>query len=165
MVVFRRATAAASWCLVCGFSNLVENILRVVFSHFFLSSPALIPSLYSHSHAHLTWGWAGLPRYGTGIDVPPSVLPGGGLSPASGRGSTGTSCVADAGSNSHTGRAGKLEFQISDRKIFRERMSHAWTPWWCSGFLTTCQCRGHGFNPWPREIPHAVGPRSPCTDY
>ena len=42
----------ASWCLVCGFSNLAENILCVVFSHFFLSSPASIPGLYSHSHVH-----------------------------------------------------------------------------------------------------------------
>lgn len=59
-------------------------------------------------------------HYGTGINVPPSALPGGGLSPATGHGSTGMSCVTDAGSNSHPGRTGKLELQISDRQIFRE---------------------------------------------
>ena len=25
------------------------------------------------------------------------------------------------------------------------------------------QCRGHGFNPWSRRIPHATGQLSPCT--
>ena len=28
---------------------------------------------------------------------------------------------------------------------------------------STCQCRGHRFNPWPREIPHAVEQLNPCT--
>lgn len=42
--------------LVFGFSNLVESILCVVFSHFFLSSPASIPGLYSHSHAQFGLG-------------------------------------------------------------------------------------------------------------
>ena len=30
-------------------------------------------------------------------------------------------------------------------------------PWWLSGEESDCQYRGHGFNPWPRKIPHAKG--------
>ena len=29
-------------------------------------------------------------------------------------------------------------------------------PWWCSGWESACQCRGHGFEPWSGRIPHAV---------
>ena len=29
-------------------------------------------------------------------------------------------------------------------------------PWWPSGEQSTCQCRGHGFDPWSRRIPHAA---------
>ena len=29
-------------------------------------------------------------------------------------------------------------------------------PWWLSGEEYACQCRGHGFDPWPRKIPHGV---------
>ena len=29
-------------------------------------------------------------------------------------------------------------------------------PWWRSGCESACQCRGHGFEPWPGKIPHAV---------
>ena len=29
-------------------------------------------------------------------------------------------------------------------------------PWWNSGQESTCQCRGHRFDPWPRKIPHAA---------
>ena len=36
-------------------------------------------------------------------------------------------------------------------------------PWWSSGWESTCQCRGHVFDPWFRRIPHAVGPK--CHDY
>ena len=30
-------------------------------------------------------------------------------------------------------------------------------PWLLSGKEFTRQCRSHGFNPWSREIPHAMG--------
>lgn len=151
----------ASWCLVSPILLKVFYVLFLVTS--FCPLPRRFPAYTVIPTRSLAWGWAGLPRYRTGIDVPPSVCPGGGLSPASGQGSTGTSCAVDAGSNSHTGHAGKLELQISDRQFFRVRMSHAWTPWWCSGFLTTCQCRGHSFDPWSRKTSHAVGQRSLCT--
>ena len=29
-------------------------------------------------------------------------------------------------------------------------------PWWRSGWESACQCRGHGFEPWPGKIPYAA---------
>ena len=29
-------------------------------------------------------------------------------------------------------------------------------PWWLSGKESACQCRGHGFDPWSRKIPHTL---------
>ena len=40
-------------------------------------------------------------------------------------------------------------------------------PWWCSGWESACQCRGHGFEPWSGRIPHAVeqlGPWATTTE-
>ena len=34
-------------------------------------------------------------------------------------------------------------------------------PWWCSGWESACQCRGHGFEPWSGKIPHAAEQLSP----
>ena len=42
-----------------------------------------------------------------------------------------------------------------------------WLPWWCSSKESTCQCRGHRFDPWSGNIPHATGPlipRAPTTE-
>ena len=36
-------------------------------------------------------------------------------------------------------------------------------PWWCSGWESACQCRGHGFEPWSGKIPHAMEQLSPGT--
>ena len=36
-------------------------------------------------------------------------------------------------------------------------------PWWCSGWESACQCRGHGFEPWSWKIPHATEQLGPCT--
>ena len=36
-------------------------------------------------------------------------------------------------------------------------------PWWRSGWESACQCRGHGFEPWSRKIPHAAEQLSPCA--
>ena len=33
--------------------------------------------------------------------------------------------------------------------------------WWRSGWESTCQCRGHGFEPWSGRIPHAAEQLSP----
>ena len=35
--------------------------------------------------------------------------------------------------------------------------------WWLRGKESTCQCRKHEFDPWPRKIPHAMEQLSPCT--
>ena len=40
-------------------------------------------------------------------------------------------------------------------------------PWWRSGWESACQCRGHGFEPWPGKIPHAteqLGPWATITE-
>ena len=40
-------------------------------------------------------------------------------------------------------------------------------PWWCSGWESACQCRGHGFEPWSGKIPHAteqLGPWATTTE-
>ena len=31
-------------------------------------------------------------------------------------------------------------------------------PWWSCGKESACQCREHGFDLWPRKIPHATKP-------
>ena len=36
-------------------------------------------------------------------------------------------------------------------------------PWWRSGWESACQCRGHGFEPWPGRIPHAAEQLGPCA--
>ena len=39
--------------------------------------------------------------------------------------------------------------------------------WWRSGWESTCQCRGHGFEPWSGKIPHAteqLGPWATATE-
>ena len=40
-------------------------------------------------------------------------------------------------------------------------------PWWCSGWESACQSRGHGFEPWSGKIPHAteqLGPWATITE-
>ena len=40
-------------------------------------------------------------------------------------------------------------------------------PWWRSDWESACQCRGHGFEPWSRKIPHAaeqLGPWATTTE-
>ena len=40
-------------------------------------------------------------------------------------------------------------------------------PWWRSGYESACQCRGHRFEPWSGEIPHAaeqLSPRATTTE-
>ena len=62
------------------------------------------------------------------------------------------------------------------------RLQRAWACWVCKVFLcfswgrvgrigekmqpgvpNACQCRGRGFSPWSRKIPHAMRQLSPCT--
>ena len=47
------------------------------------------------------------------------------------------------------------------------KKAHSGLPWWCSGWESTCQCRGHGFEPWSGKIPHAteqLGPWATTTE-
>ena len=40
-------------------------------------------------------------------------------------------------------------------------------PWWCSGWESAYQCRGHGFEAWSGRIPHAaeqLGPWATITE-
>ena len=40
-------------------------------------------------------------------------------------------------------------------------------PWWRSGWESTCQSRGHGFEPWSGRIPHPaeqLGPWATTTE-
>ena len=37
-------------------------------------------------------------------------------------------------------------------------------PWWPSGWESSCQCRGHGFDPWSGRIPHATT-KPVCHNY
>ena len=36
-------------------------------------------------------------------------------------------------------------------------------PWWRSGWESACQCRGRGFEPWSRKIPHAAEQLGPVS--
>ena len=36
-------------------------------------------------------------------------------------------------------------------------------PWWLSGKDSACQWKRHGFDPWPRKIPHATEQLSLCA--
>ena len=49
------------------------------------------------------------------------------------------------------------ESDVTEAVVFKE------LPWWLSGKESTCQCRGHWFNPWSRKILRAVQQQHPCT--
>ena len=53
------------------------------------------------------------------------------------------------------------------KKIKLKKKWKAGLPWWCSGWESACQCRGHGFEPWSGKIPHAteqLGPWATITE-
>ena len=53
------------------------------------------------------------------------------------------------------------------RKWQALRLAKWGLPWWCSGWESACQCRGHGFGPWSGKIPHAaeqLGPWATTTE-
>ena len=54
-----------------------------------------------------------------------------------------------------------------DARVRKQHPQRSWTsgwhqetgaglPWWLRGKKSACQCRRQKFDPWPREIPHAV---------
>ena len=73
----------------------------------------------------------------------------------------------------------KLHFSFTDHwtsgvRLIQDNQSASWPipvawikktswglPWWCSGWESACQCRGHGFEPWSGKIPHATEQLSP----
>ena len=58
----------------------------------------------------------------------------------------------------------KIEIKNNIKKLVKPR---AGLPWWCSGWESACQCRGHGFDPWSGKIPHAteqLGPWATTTE-
>ena len=52
------------------------------------------------------------------------------------------------------------DFSLKHVKIFNGKVE---LYWYSSDGESACQCRGHGFNPWSRKIPHAVGQAGPHT--
>ena len=50
---------------------------------------------------------------------------------------------------------------ISDNIDFKDY--YKGLPWWCSSWESTCQCRGHGFEPWSGKIPHAMEQLGSCA--
>ena len=57
-----------------------------------------------------------------------------------------------------------VEFKICKNKLTLYLVKvDAGLPWWCSGWESGCQCRGHGFEPWSGKIPHTAEQLSPCT--
>ena len=54
-----------------------------------------------------------------------------------------------------------------DGKIINFKDICSGLPWWCSGWESACQCRGHGFEPWSGRIPHTaeqLGPWATTTE-
>ena len=50
------------------------------------------------------------------------------------------------------------------KSIQSKKRKKSWElPWWCSGWEFTCQCRGHGFDPSSRKIPHVAEHLSLCA--
>ena len=63
-----------------------------------------------------------------------------------------------------------LYFMLSDKHfkiLYKLNSISSGLPWWCSGWESACQCRGHGFEPWSGRMPHAVeqlGPWATITE-
>jgi len=56
-----------------------------------------------------------------------------------------------------------LLFKCSNYLKKKVKQTSRGFPWWYSGWEFTCQCRGHGFNPWSGKVTHALEPLSPGT--
>ena len=40
--------------------------------------------------------------------------------------------------------------------VLNHKKNEIGLPWWCSGWESACQCRGHRFKRWSGKIPHAA---------
>ena len=47
--------------------------------------------------------------------------------------------------------------------VWKKRMKRFRLPWWYRGQESTCQCRGHGFDPWPGKTRHASEQLNLCA--
>ena len=59
-------------------------------------------------------------------------------------------------------------FPLNHLKKNASKIEKVGLPWWRSGWESSCQCRGHGFEPWSRRIPHAaeqLGPWAATTEH
>ena len=54
-------------------------------------------------------------------------------------------------------------FYMDTLCIIKKNFFFMGLPWWYSGQESTCQCRGHEFDPWSRKIPHSMERLSPCA--
>ena len=57
--------------------------------------------------------------------------------------------------------------QTSMLRMRNRKTNRVGLPWWRGGWESACQCRGHGFEPWSRKIPHAaeqLGPWATITE-
>ena len=60
---------------------------------------------------------------------------------------------------------GKNSYITKHKQSFKRHLRGL--PWWCSGWESAYQCRGHGFEPWSGRIPHAteqLGPWATTTE-
>ena len=55
-----------------------------------------------------------------------------------------------------------LEDPWSFYKDYIEKI-HEGLPWWHSCWESTCQCRGHRFDPWSGKVPHVAEQLGPCA--
>ena len=61
----------------------------------------------------------------------------------------------------------RLGLHSNTRHIYLLQKCFGGLPWWCSGWESAFQCRGHGFKPWSGKIPHAaeqLGPWATITE-
>ena len=61
------------------------------------------------------------------------------------------------------GPISNVSFPMELSLVFPSRINTFGLPWWHSGWESSGQCRGHGFEPWSRKIPHAAEQLSPCA--
>ena len=67
----------------------------------------------------------------------------------------------------HSGQGNGICFLSSQLHVNIDWKNDLGLPWWCSGWESACQCRGHRFEPWSGKVPHAadqLGPWATITE-
>ena len=57
----------------------------------------------------------------------------------------------------------KKKKKVTYKSIFIHIKTGKGLPWWRSGWESTCQCRGHRFEPGSGKVPHAAEQLGPCA--